>query len=50
MSMLMRVANWHGEKAVLAYQFWSHSNNESDLRDYVRHVTIAKKLWKALKK
>lgn len=40
-----RIANWHGEQAAAMYLRWSHSANEEQLRDYVRHAGIAERMW-----
>jgi hypothetical protein len=37
-AVLLRCADWHGEQAAKAYR-------ENDMGAYVRHVSIADRLW-----
>lgn len=48
--MMARIASWHGEQAADYYVRWQRTESEVDLRNYVRHCTIAKRMWKALGK
>lgn len=46
------IADWHAAKAADAYALWSRLKidgieKETALRDYIRHVRIAKTMWRA---
>jgi len=45
--MIERIADWHGEQAAKFYLKWLRTNDESDLRDYARHTSIADRMWSA---
>lgn len=45
---MMRIANWYGEQAAQSYQRWANTADERDLRDYVRFVGVASRMWKVL--
>lgn len=46
-SILKRIADWHGEQAANFYVRWSRTAAESDMRDYLRHSSLAEKMWSA---
>ena len=47
--MWARIADWHGEQAAKAYCDWQRSSHDDDFKKYIRHVSIADRLWKRKK-
>jgi hypothetical protein len=47
--MLKRVADWHGEQAAKFYMQYLRTGVEAELNSFLRHVSIADKLWRVAK-